>query len=210
MRASALAVVALLAGCPVTSATTAGGATTTPGPTSATNAGGGASAGGGEGAAPAPAPGGKLTVPDLRGKSFADAVAIVKRAGFAYELEQEPLGCDNDKPANGTVRCQNPDAGATVDVHAFVRVEIYQERDRSGELVRAQTASLIGLTVDEAKKKLAAMGYTGHLEIFEDKAAPTRCKRGTVCRVHPDELGKDAPLDLTISTAAPLEITAPP
>jgi hypothetical protein len=76
---------------------------------------------------------GKLKVPDVRGKTVAEANAIVKQAGFVYEVTPFDVGCDASAPkhGNGTIRCQSPDPGSLADKHAMVRVAIQQDFDDS-------------------------------------------------------------------------------
>ena len=135
---------------------------------------------------------GKLKVPDVRGKTVAEANAIVKQAGFVYEVTPFDVGCDASAPkhGNGTIRCQSPDPGSLADKHAMVRVAIQQDFDDSGLIRAKELATLIGLTVDAAKQKLRDLGYKGDFDV-EAYDGRDPCQKGIVCKVEPDrDLGK--------------------
>ena len=127
----------------------------------------------------------KLKVPDVRGKTVAEANAIVKQAGFVYEVTPFDIGCDDSAPkhGNGTIRCQSPDPGELADKHALVRVSIQQDFDDSGLIRAKDLATLIGLTVDAAEKKLRDLGYKGEFQVLGYDGV---CKKGIVCKVEPD------------------------
>lgn len=81
--------------------------------------------------------------------------------------------------------------------------------DHAGMITRDDSHQLIGLTVDDARKQLASLGYHGEIQIDEsDDVSDTKCKYDTVCQVFPEDFGLDAPIALRVSKAK-LEIAPP-
>lgn len=131
---------------------------------------------------------GRLKLPDLRGKTVAEANALLKQAGFLFDVSARPDGdCDGSdaKRGNDKIRCQDPGAGTLADKHVLVRVGVQHDFDESDMIRANELAALIGLTLDQAKQKLHALGHRGDLEV-EPYVDGQPCKPGVVCKVMPE------------------------
>jgi len=164
-----VAVVAIvLAGCVVMPARR--GATAPGGPPSEGEPGGGGASG-------------PLVVPDLVGMSFDDASARLRQAGFRYELEQStPIDCATASPGEGLIRCQEPAPGARVAGSSMVHVTIDHRFRSHGVLTETELQTVVGLTLAQAKAKLAQLGNQDEIEIIEVHVDPATCRTDTICR----------------------------
>ncbi|HET9992853.1 MAG TPA: PASTA domain-containing protein [Kofleriaceae bacterium] len=157
---------------------------------STTPSGGGGTSGGG-GAAPAPSggdPSGKVTMPNLVGKTEAEANAMLAAAGFKSSLEHSsPVDCGDSAPKDpGKINCQNVDAGSQVAAYTLVQVNIYQPQHFEGMLVRHQLEPLRGMTVEAGKAELARLGYHGKIEITHPFQFIDKCGLGKICDIDPE------------------------
>ena len=126
---------------------------------------------------------GQVTVPDLIGKSFEEASALVRRAGFRNELEHStPIECATPPPGEGRIRCQEPDPGAHVPSYTMVHVIVDHTTRRARELTEADARSVIGMTVPQATARLRGLGFTGEVETSYPRHYDA-CKPETVCEV---------------------------
>lgn len=124
------------------------------------------SSGGGAELSSAGAGDGKLTMPDLIGKTPDEARALVKAAGFAGEPESSrPVECENAAKDPGKINCQDPEAGKLVARSAMIQVNVYEVHGMKGIIVRGQLATLKGLTLDQAKQQLKKLGHDGEVTV---------------------------------------------
>lgn len=173
----ALALV-LLAGCSMIN----GGGSTTPPPMGG---------GGGGGAAPvqaAPDADGMVVMPNLVGKTEAEAQAMVRAAGFKSEMEHSaPVDCGDTAPKEpDRINCQSVDAGTRVKAYTLVQVNIYHPQEHHGTLVRSQLDPIRGKTIAEGKQMLAQMGFHGTIEIEHPTQFIASCALGHICDVQPE------------------------
>lgn len=76
-------------------------------------------------------------------------------------------------------------------------------------VTRDETRQLIGLTLDDAKKQLAALGYHGEIQIdASTDVTDTKCQYDRVCAVFPEDFGLDAPIAIRVGKAK-LDIAPP-
>ena len=81
--------------------------------------------------------------------------------------------------------------------------------DHHDLVTRDESHQLIGLTVDDARKQLAALGYHGAIQIDASMdVTDTKCQYDRVCAVFPEDFGLDAPIALRVGKAK-LEIAPP-
>jgi beta-lactam-binding protein with PASTA domain len=168
-RSGWIVCLALLGGCPAM--TTTKSASTTPQPPSGDDRASGASTAT------------NVMVPDVMGKSKDEAEAIFAQAGLKASLDNDP---------NGKVCSQTP-GGGHEQANSLPVVIRFCNDDKVPE---KYTTKLEGLTVDDAKKKAVAAGFTGRIEVVE--ALNASCKPGTVCSVSPErwELNQDHVMQL--------------
>ena len=140
---------------------------------------------------------GKIAVPDLRGKTLDAAAAIVKQAGFVYDLE-ETASCDGEERGKGLVQCQVPAPGTLVDPHTMVSVKIQMQ---AKSITAEQLEKLRSMKLDDAKQRLHELGYVGKLTV-RDETKDKTCMRGLVCWTRPDtDMQVDEPLLISVGTA---------
>ena len=147
--------------------------------------------------APAVPYGDKIAVPDLRGKTFDAAAAIVKKAGFAYDLEQGD--CDGgEERGKGLVQCQYPEPGTLADSHILIHVKIQLQ----AKIIHAEDLEkLRNMKLEDAKKRLKELGYIGKLTVRDEKGDKT-CLKGLVCGTNPDtDMQVDEPIVILVGTA---------
>ena len=84
-----------------------------------------------------------------------------------------------------------------------------QHWDHPGMLVRDQLLPLVGLTVADARKQLAKLGYDGNLVVSEQYHYDDKCGQDRVCGVEP-EAGIGVHDELRLSINKKLSIAAPP
>ncbi|MDX6411191.1 MAG: eukaryotic-like serine/threonine-protein kinase [Gaiellaceae bacterium] len=102
----------------------------------------------------------KALVPDVRGKTQADAVAALVKLNLTPDVHQTP----SDKPAN-TVTAQDPKPGVSVPEGSKVRINV-----SSGPKPVA-VPSVIGQNYDSASSSLLGQGFAVK-RIDQDNAAP--------------------------------------
>jgi hypothetical protein len=170
---------ALLAGCGMVQ--TGSGGSTMP-------SGGGTSSGGGTNAGPAPSggdPSGMVTMPNLVGKTEAEANAMLQAAGFKSSLEHSaPVDCGDSAPKDeGKINCQSVAAGSQTQAYTLVQVNIYQPHHFEGMLVRHQLEPLVGMTVEAGKAELVRLGYKGKIEVVHPYQFIDKCGLGKICEI---------------------------
>ena len=169
----------LLAGCGLIKTS---GSSTTPS--------GGSTSSGGD-VAPAPSGGGAsgmVTMPNIVGKTEAEANAMLAAAGFKSNLEHSrPVDCDNGPKVEGKIDCQSPDAGSQTEPYTLVQVKIYAPEHFVGVLVRRQLKPLIGMTVDAGKAELARLGYHAKIQIDHPMQFIDKCGLGKICEIEPED-----------------------
>jgi serine/threonine-protein kinase len=180
-----LALVVALAGCPMMKSSS----TTGPGPSSGGGGGGG----------------GKVAMPNLIGKTEDEARTIVQAAGIASDIEvnSHALECQDAAKDEGKINCQDPEAGQAVDRHAIMNVSVYHKQTHEGRYIREDTEPLIGMTLDQAKKRLAQLGFKGQIDVREDTdvTTTTKCKYDTVCSIFPMEFQTDSQITIRVNKA---------
>ena len=204
MQSRGLMLLLVLAGCQIVSpgrgaGTTGGGA----GPSGGGHGGGGGEAAPSAGGADAD---GMVVVPNLVGKSFVEANAMVRQAGFRPEIEQtSPVECDTAPPGEGLVRCQDPEPGKRVRSYTMLHVNVYHKPSHYGRVTLEDLAALKGMTVAQAKAKLVDYGFTGEVVVYHTSNFIEGCKPDVVCRA--ESAGGIMQLYLNEKAAA---ITLPP
>jgi len=170
----------LLAGCGMIQSSSNGSSTM---PT-----GGGGAAGPSPSAGPAPSggdPSGMVTMPNLVGKTEAEANAMLAAAGFKSSLEHSaPVDCGDDAPKDeGKINCQSVAAGSQTQAYTLVQVNIYAPHHFEGMLVRHQLEPLIGMTVEAGKAELVRLGFKGKFEIEHPLNFIAKCGLGKICEI---------------------------
>jgi beta-lactam-binding protein with PASTA domain len=130
-------------------------------------------------------------VPNLVGKSLAEANQMMKAAGFIGEAEDHQIGCDDGTPNvdDGLIKCQDPAPGTFLDKHRLVLVNVVHGGHKKGFIVASQIRSLIDQPIAKVKDALKDMGFVGTLEMKEadDDHNADSCQRGTVCAIEPHD-----------------------
>jgi hypothetical protein len=170
MKHGALVVLALMASCKLNTTSTMGGGG------SPTGGGGGGETGGGGGD-------GWVVAPDLEGKSFEEAKAAAKAAGFKSEVEEGNVSCVDEKQLEGKVVCQSVDPGKRVRDYTMIQVHVYKKHVFTGMLVRDQLKPLKGMTLTAAKTYLKSLGHTGQLKTETLQQHVANCEKDIVCGV---------------------------
>src|SRR5262245_849445 len=136
---------------------------------------------------PPPAPSGdpnaKVPMPDLIGKTEAEATAALRAAGIVSELEtnSRALVCKDAAQNPDHINCQSPEAGRPVYKHGIINVTVYHPQTFSGSLTRAQMEKVVGMTIADAKKYLKSLGHDGEVKIYEQYQFSEKCGQGRVC-----------------------------
>ena len=158
--------------------------------------GGGTSSGGGGG--------GNVTVPDVVGKTQAEAEAAVSSAGLrgGIKVGNDPGSYD---VATAKVCTQTPGGGQQSAPSLFVSVRFCIE-----EKPYVDDAGMVtGMTIEEATKKAKASGFTGEVKVSELYEFDKDCKAGTVCRFEPRRYYLNQDRTLTLYINRKLSISAP-
>jgi hypothetical protein len=167
--ATLLAVLALTA-CPLQKS----GGTTTIGPGTGNSGGGDNSSGGGDG---------MVMVPDLTGKTEAEAVAIVQAAGFKSAAEQYPLSCEGGSSTQiDRIDCQDPAPGTSVKPYTMVKFNLKRSDRISNTVLRRDFDQMPGMTVEQATKLAKSVGHDGPVRVEKLGEFMAGCKANTVCR----------------------------
>lgn len=149
------------------------------------------------------APEGWVIVPDLVGKTRAEAEALVALAGFTAAVEStRPVECEGAPEVEGRINCQAPAAGATVRPYETVQINVYRPTRIAGAIVRSQLLALIGRSEVEARARLAGYGHDGAVAVGPADDGAT-CAPGTVCGFSVPEsgMGVHDPITLYVRAA---------
>lgn len=133
----------------------------------------------------------KSTVPDLIGRTIAEATALLEAANLKLG---EVLDLKTDRVAEGRIADQQPNPGTVVKEESSVKV--WKAVPIPVEGVRVP--DLIGMDIEQAKAKLKAEGL--RLGEITEKAADE--KGGTVWKQNPDagtEVALESVVDLTVT-----------
>ena len=177
MRVSLLGVLGMGWMCAACSMIKTSSSTTTP--TSSTN-----NAGTTSGSEPAPPPSAEYNgpdaywVPDLSNKTRSDVEQLLRDQHFQGQVVA--TGDTDPQYARDEMACdQNPKFGKMPPTGTITvkYCNTYKKPDNGPELV--------GLTVEAAKQKAVAAGFTGKVEVSQLYDFDASCKEGTVCRVEP-------------------------
>lgn len=170
-----LVVLALAAGCKLNSTSTLGGGSPTGGGSSTgETSGGGGGGGGGDG---------WVVAPDLEGKTFEEAKAAARAAGFKSEVEEGNVACVDEKQLEGKVVCQNVEPGKRVRDYTMIQVHVYKKQVISGALVRDQLKPLKGMTLEKGRAYLKSLGHTGELRTETLQQHIANCEKDIICGV---------------------------
>lgn len=151
-----------------------------------------------------------IPVPDFTGKTLEEARALARAAGFSNDVEERPMHCDDDsRRADGKITCQDPEPGKRERRYAGLGVAIYKEWKHDGMLVRAQLVPLIGMTPEQAQKRLKELGHTGKLIVTHENHYVAPCGRNKICHIE-HEAGIGIAEDLIVAINPGVEIAAPP
>jgi serine/threonine-protein kinase len=108
------------------------------------------------------------SVPDVSGKSPADASAALQAAGFVPQIQY----IVNAANASGNVSAQSPPASATAPRHSTVTISV---------AVPGTVPDVTNMTLDAAKAAILTSGYTiGNVAVTTDGIA------GKVARTEPE------------------------
>ncbi|MGP2439985.1 Stk1 family PASTA domain-containing Ser/Thr kinase [Streptomyces sp. JW3] len=102
----------------------------------------------------------KVEVPDVEGKSYSDAEAALKEAGFEVEQKTEESSEEPD-----TVLSQNPEAGTSKTKGSTVTLTVAKETSQ------VTVPDVTGKTPDEAKSLLEAQGLSLGSQSTEESSA---------------------------------------
>jgi hypothetical protein len=161
-------------------------------------------------AAPAATGDAMIAVPDFTGKTLDEARALAKAAGFSHDVEERPMHCEGDvQKADGKITCQDPEPGKLERRYAGLGVAIHKEWKHEGMLVRAQLLPLIGMTPEQAQKRLQELGHTGKLVVTHELQFVPKCGQNKICSIE-HEAGIGVADDMIVSINPKIEISAPP
>ncbi|HEX4452849.1 MAG TPA: PASTA domain-containing protein [Kofleriaceae bacterium] len=144
-----------------------------------------------------------LKVPNLVGKTLAEATAILKSAGFSYEPESRAgNSCGGDSPDvdDQQIWCQDPDPGTVADKYKLVQVVVRHGGHRKGVLLIEQIRPLMFHSVTYVKDALAKLGFDGTIDVKADWTGGG-CEPDHVCKIDPME-NVDIHGHITLSTPA--------
>jgi beta-lactam-binding protein with PASTA domain len=131
-----------------------------------------------------------VTMPDLQGMTRDEAIAALKRAGIEpSSIDSDPsIACHDEQTPHGRVCYQSPIAGAQTLAHLSVTINV-QQADPDSHTPGVPGAhypmpDVRGLTVADARKKLAAAGLSSkdHVAMLITDDCP---RRGVVCGQEP-------------------------
>ncbi|MFF4603824.1 Stk1 family PASTA domain-containing Ser/Thr kinase [Streptomyces sp. NPDC001339] len=141
--------------------------------------------------------GGKSAVPNLVGKTVADAKQSGVNGGFTVNVSDRKA-CDNVK--KGQISGQAPEAGTEIGKNEKVDVTVCTGA------VQITIPDVTGIPFEDARKELESKGFTN----VEQKLEESDRKAGIVIRQNPDgKAAKDAKITLTVAQASP-KVTVPP
>ena len=144
---------------------------------------------------------GVVTLPDVVGKLQPEAEAALHAAGIAnVKTDNDPGTVDF---AKDKVCSQTPGGGH--GTRASLPVVL---RYCSGPVhLEDKRVNLVGLTIEDAKARARAAGFTGRIEVIE--AGDVSCAMGTVCSVSPDRWELDQSHVMELYTPKKLDIKTP-
>jgi beta-lactam-binding protein with PASTA domain len=157
-----------------------------------------------------------VTMPDLFQLTRAQADAAIHEAGITGELEIETNHgtcgsvVDHHVVELGHVCRQTPAAGNQTSSRLFVAIQLQDENPWHGELGGGRRwfllPDLAGMTTDQARDKLHALGFTAgdHLRVsYVDEPG---CKPNIVCRTYPEAMTRtDNTSDKLLFAGRPLD-----
>ena len=160
--------------------------------------------GGSSGASGSSGATGNVIVPDIMGKTQSEAEAAVAAAGIRGGLR---IGNDPGTWNAASKICnQTPGVGRETAPSLFVSIRFCIEERRS---TRETDGDLAGMTIEDAKKAIAAAGYTNVVKVDELYEFDKNCKEGTVCRFSPRRWYTNGEGPLILSTNRKLSISTP-
>jgi len=201
-RLASLLTVLALAACPLQKS----GGTTTIGPGNSSNSGGGGT--------PGVSSDGMVTVPDLMGKTEAEAIAMVQAAGFKSAAEISPIACHDSPPTEiGRIDCQDPSPGASVRAYTMVKFNVKRSDRIANMVLRRDFEQMPGMTVEQATKLAKSVGHDGPVRVETLRDFMQGCKENTVCKGSDERHGQSGmsihdPLILWVNPT--LTIAPPP
>ena len=142
-----------------------------------------------------------ITVPDVTGKTKAEAEAALRGAGVRGAITY-----DNDPGSVDRICNQVPGGGNQTSSTLVVGLRYCQDTARP----QKGPPQLRGLSIAAATKLAQQTGFTGKVEVIEQSDFDADCKADTVCRVHPDHWELDQDRTLTLYVNRKVSIGAPP
>ena len=188
--------------------------TSTTGGTFGRTGGGGGEGGGGGGSH-------TVTVPDLFQLTQAQAEAAIRKAGITGELQLETNHgicgsvVEHQVVELGHVCRQAPAAGQQTSSSLFVTILVQTENPWHGDLGGGRRwfllPDLAGMTVDQARDKLRALGFTASDRLQISYVDEPGCKPNIVCRTYPEAMTRtDTTSDKLLYAGRPPETAQRP
>ncbi len=128
-----------------------------------------------------------LKVPNLVGKTLAEATAIMKSAGFLYDPEPSALDCGATAPDvdDQQIQCQDPDPGTVVGNNKLVEIGVRHGGHRKGVLIIDQLRPLMGHSLAYVKDAIKKLGFDGTIDVNANWTGGGGCEPDHVCKIDP-------------------------
>ena len=117
-----------------------------------------------------------IILPDTVGMSRGEAEAALRKAGVQGSINIQGGG-------NDTICLQSPGGGK--ETRTTLGVTLTPCADAAVAPPSRQEVVLVGLTVEEATKRIRAAGFTGEIKVTHTANTNASCKVGHVCAVYP-------------------------
>lgn len=125
-------------------------------------------------------------MPNVVGKTLAEATQILRAAGFTEPPREEGAICaDEAAVAPETISCQDRAPGTSVRTFHELGVHVAHAQRRGTGIFESDLMKLVGMPVADAKAALVDLGYVGTIEVQETSDFTAGCKIGTVCNFTP-------------------------
>lgn len=131
-------------------------------------------------------PSAEVAMPNVIGKTLAEATQILRAAGFRDPPREDGSAVcyDVDVPPE-TISCQDRAPGTSVRTFHELAVRIHHAPSPGTGITTRDLGTLMGMTVADAKLALARMGFEGVIEVGPTAAFVTGCKLDTICGFEP-------------------------
>src|SRR5262249_14194437 len=94
-------------------------------------------------------------------------------------------GPGDPPPTEGKVNCQTPDPGKLVRGYAMIQISVATRDQDAGRLLQVDLKTVIGLTIDEARRQLKELGHTGNVTVHIIDGLKGCTADGRVCDYGP-------------------------